>query len=125
MNTVEFRCLVTREFPQLREELEYWEDDLPHLQMGEFLSFTQAAIEARSFDVVRKSFEIATTALKSGDDTLLNAIYVSLLEHLDFRSDAGKEAMPLMPAELKKARYAILDYDEKLMGRKLAVDDRA
>ena len=125
MNTVEFRILVAHEFPQLRDELEYWEDDLPHVQMGEFQDFTQKAIEARSFDVVRKSFEIATTALKSGDDALLNAIYVAFLEHLDFRSDAGKEAFLLMPAELKKGRYDILDYDEKLLGRKLAVDDRA
>lgn len=125
MNTVEFRCLVAREFPQLREELEYWEDDLWHLQMGEFLNFTQEAIEARSFDVVRRSFEIAATALTSGDAALLNAIYVSFLEKLDFCSDAGKDAMPLMPAELKKGRYAILDYDEKLLGRKLAVDDRS
>lgn len=124
MDTAEFRGLVTREFPQLREELEYWEDDLPHLQMGEFLSFTQEAIEARSFDVVRKSFEIATTALKSGDAALLNAIYVAFLEQLDFRSEAGKEAMLLMPAELKKGRYAVLDYDEKLLGRKHVLDDR-
>jgi hypothetical protein len=125
MNTVEFRILVAHEFPQLRDELEYWEDDLPHVQMGEFLDFTQKAIEERLFDVVRRSFEIATIALKSGDDRLLNAIYVAFLEHLDFRSDAGKEAFLLMPAELKKGRYEILDYDEKLLGRKLDVDDRA
>jgi len=109
----------------LREELEYWEDDLWHLQMGEFLNFTQDAIEARSFDVVRKSFEIATAALKSGDASLLNAIYVAFLEKLDFRSDAGKEARLLMPAELEKGRNAILDYDQKLLSRKLEVDDRA
>src|SRR5580692_2364507 len=125
MNTVEFRILVAHEFPQLRDELEYWEDDLPHVQMGEFLDFTQKAIEERLFDVVRRSFEIATTALKNGDDRLLNAIYVAFLEHLDFRSDAGKEAFLLMPAQLKKGRYDILDYDEKLLGRKLDVDDRA
>jgi hypothetical protein len=125
MDTVGFRNLVAGAFPQFREELDYWEDDLPHLQMAEFLNFTQEAIEARSFDVVRKSFEIATTALKSGDGALLNAIYVSFLEHLDFRSDAGKEALLLMPAELKKGRYDVLDYDERLLGRKLATDDRA
>jgi hypothetical protein len=125
MNTVEFRCLVAREFPQLREELEYWEDDLWHLQMGEFLNFTQEAIETRSFDVVRKSFEIATTALKNGDAALLNAIYVGFLEQLDFRSDAGKDAILLMPAELKKGRYAVLDYDEELFGRKHGLADRA
>jgi hypothetical protein len=125
MNTTEFRTLVAHEFPELRHELEYWEDDLPHLQMSEFLDFTQKAIEARSFDVVRKSFEIATTALKNGDGTLLNCIYVGFLERLDFRSDAGKEAFRLMPTEVRIARCDILDYDEKLLGRKLTVDDRA
>ena len=30
-----------------------------------------------------------------------------------------------MPAELKKARYDILDYDEKLLGKKAITDDRA
>ena len=125
MNAIEFRILVAHEFPQLRDDLEYWEDDLPHLQMGEFLQFTQKAIEARLFDVVRRSFEVAAIALKSGDDQLLNAIYVAFLEDLDFRSSAGKDAFPLMPAGLKKGRYEILDYDEKLLGRKLEVDDRA
>ena len=125
MDTAQFRLLVTREFPELREEVEHWEDDLGHLQMGEFLNFVQEAIEARSFDVVRKSFEIATTALKSGDAALINAIYVSFLEKLDFRSEAGKEAMVLLPPDLKKGRYAVLDYDQKLLGRKLEVDDRA
>jgi hypothetical protein len=125
MNTIQFRGLVARQFPQLRAELEYWEDDLPHLQMMEFLIFTQEAIEARSFDVVRNCFEIATAALKTADDVLLNAIYVGFLEGLDFRGDAGKEALLLMPPELKKGRYEILDYDEKLLGRKWATDDRA
>lgn len=55
---------------------------------------------------------------------MLNAIYVSFLEQLDFRSNAGKEAFVLMPAELKKARYDVLDYAEKLLGRKLETDDR-
>jgi hypothetical protein len=33
--------------------------------------------------------------------------------------------MLLMPAELKKGRYAVLDYDEELLGRKHELDDRA
>jgi hypothetical protein len=49
---------------------------------------------------------------------------VSFVEHMDLRSDAGKEAYLLMSAELKKGRNEILDYGEKLLGRKLAVDDR-
>jgi hypothetical protein len=75
--------------------------------------------------VVRNSFEIETAALKTGDAALLDAIYVAFLEKVDFRSGAGKEAVLLMPAELRKGRYAIVDYNEKLLGRKVAINDRA
>jgi hypothetical protein len=125
MDAIKFRNLVTQEFPELREEFDDHGNDLLHLQMMEFQIFTQNAIEARSSDVVRKSFEIIATGLKGGDTALLNAIYVSFLEHLDFRSEAGKEAFLLMPDELKKGRYKILDYNDKLLGRKLAIDERA
>jgi hypothetical protein len=36
-----------------------------------------------------------------------------------------QETLLWMPAELKIGRYKILDYDEKLLGRELATDDRA
>jgi hypothetical protein len=123
MDAASFRNLVLNEFPTLRQEFEEW-DGLIHLQASEFMRFTQDAIEARSFEVVSKCFEIAAAALVEGEDGLRNAIYVSFLEHLDLRSDAGKQATQLMPVELKKGREEILDYDENLLGRKLSVDDR-
>ena len=123
MDAAAFQKLVLDEFPVLREDFEAW-DDLVHLQVMEFLRFTQAAIEARSFDVVSKCFEIANAALIQGNDGLRNAICVSYLEHLDLRSDAGKEAARLMPAELERARNHVFDYVEQLIGRKRPEDDR-
>ncbi|MGP8253747.1 MAG: hypothetical protein ACLQHF_17090 [Terracidiphilus sp.] len=111
------------EFPSLQEDFEEWEG-LVHLQVSEFKDFTQSAIEARSFEVVSRCFQIATAALLEGDDNLRNAVYVSYLEDLDFRSDAGKQALQLMPGELKPGRNDVLDYDEQLLGRKRRVDDR-
>jgi hypothetical protein len=123
MDAAAFQKLVLDEFPILREDFEEWHD-LVHLQVGEFQRFTQAAIEARSFDVVSKCFEIANAALIQGNDGLRNAICVSYLEHLDLRSDAGKEAARLMPAELERARNDVFDYVEQLIGRKRPEDDR-
>jgi hypothetical protein len=123
MDAASFRNLVLNEFPTLQRDFEEW-DGLIYLQASEFMRFTQDAIETRSFEVVSKCFEIAAAALLEGEDSLRNAIYVSFLEHLDLRSDAGKQAAQLMPAELKKGREEILDYDEELLGRKLSVDDR-
>lgn len=123
MDGTDFKKLVLSKFPALREDFEGWED-LLHLQVAEFCRFTQDAIEMRSFEAVSKCFEIAITALKEGDGSLKNAIYVSYLEHLDFRSEAGKEGAQLMPPELQKARNDILDYDEQLLGRKRENDER-
>jgi hypothetical protein len=123
MDVATFRDLVLSEFPGLGQDFDEWKG-LPHLQVSEFLRFTQSAIEARSFDVVSKCFSLASTALVEGDGSLRNAIYVSYLEHLDLRSEAGKCAAQLMPAELAKGREDILDYDAQLLGRKLPIDDR-
>jgi hypothetical protein len=123
MNAATFRDLVLIEFPSLREDFEEW-DGLVHLQVSEFKDFTQRAIEARSFDVVSKCFQIALAALLDGDDAVRNAIYVSYLEDLDFRGDAGKQAAQMMPGELKQARNGVLGYGEQLLGRKWPLDDR-
>jgi hypothetical protein len=123
MDAAAFQKLVLNEFPVLREDFEEW-DNLVHLQIMEFLGFTQAAIEAGSYDVVSKCFEIANTALSQGNDGLRNAICVSYLAHLDLRSDAGNEAAHLMPAELERARNDVFDYVEQLIGRKRPEDNR-
>jgi len=46
------------------------------------------------------------------------------LEHLDFRSEAGKQGAQLMLPQLKQGRNDILDYDEQLLGRKRDNDER-
>jgi hypothetical protein len=118
-----FQKLLVSKFPTLQRDLGEWKA-LDHLQVMEFLMFTQSAIEGRSFDVVFECFEIATAALKDGDESLRNAIFVSYLEGLDLRSDAGKQAAELMPQELREARHAVLDYDKRLLGRKWSTDER-
>jgi hypothetical protein len=123
MDANDFRNLVLREFPTLRPDFDEW-DDLLHMQVSEFSRFTQSAIETRSCEVVSKCFELAEAALDNGDDYVRNAIYVSYLEHLDFRSDAGKQSAELMPGKLKQGREDILDYNKQLLGRKWGTDDR-
>lgn len=123
MDAATFCVLVLNEFPSLRQDFDEWEG-LLHLRVSEFRRFTQNEIEMRSFDVVSKCFRIAASALAEGDDDLRNAIYVSYLEHLDFRSDAGKVAKQLMPSGLEQGRNGVLDYDERLLGRKWPLDNR-
>ena len=123
MNAIAFQKIVLDEFPTLREDFEEW-DGLIHLQVSEFKRFTEKAIKAHSTEVISKCFEIATAALREGDNGLRNAIYVSYLESLDLRSDAGKQAIQLMPELLRQGREHILDYDRQLLGRRWPLDDR-
>jgi hypothetical protein len=123
MDESAFCKLVLSEFPSLREDFEEWKG-LIHLQVSEFTRFTQNAVEEGPLGTVSKCFQVATVALLEGDKSLRNAIYVSYLEHLDFRSEAGKQAKQLMPSELEQARLDILDYDERLLGQKRPEDDR-
>lgn len=123
MDASAFCTLVLNEFPSLRADSEEW-DGLIHLQVAEFERFTQSAIEERSFGIVSKCFQIAASAIFEGDEYLRNAIAVSYLEHLDFRSDAGKEARQLIPGELRQCRDDILDYNRQLLGQKWPLDDR-
>jgi hypothetical protein len=122
MDASTFRGMVLSEFPSLLKDFEEW-DGLLHLQVSEFRQFTQNAIEAHYFGVVSRCLQIATIALREGDDALRNAIYVSYLEDLDFRSDAAKQAKQLMPGELKKGLDDILEYNERL-GKKQPLDNR-
>jgi len=124
MNAAEFRSLVLNEFPELEQDFGEWGDDLLHLQMMEFLAFTQNAVKQRSFDIVTKCFTIASAALQDGDNALKNAVYVSFLKDLDLSSDDGQQAAEIMPSDLKVGRDNILDYDRKLLGRKWPTDSR-
>ena len=123
MNEASFCELALNAFPSLREDFEEW-DGLIHLQIAELADFTQRAIKDGSFETVSKCFQIATVALLEGNKALRNAICVSYLEHLDFRSEAGKQAKKLMPDVLNQRRNDLLDYNEQLRGEKLLEDDR-
>lgn len=107
MDAAQFRRLVPKEFPQLREAFAECEG-LLHLQMLEFLLFTQTAIKERSYETVAKCFKIATFALSQGNVAVRYAVCVSFLEGLDFRGVEGGEALLLMPPELKKGLDEIL-----------------
>jgi hypothetical protein len=124
MNAAEFRSVVLNEFPELERDFVDWSDDLLHLQMMEFLVFTQNAIKQLSFDTVTKCFTIANAALKDGDAALRNAVYVSFLENLDLSGDDGRQAAEIMPSDLRVGRDKILDYAQELLGRKLPTDNR-
>jgi hypothetical protein len=115
-NHFNFIQTVLAEFPELSEKISYCDGD-PYSEMGTFASFTQNAKNAEDWDNYGRSVQLIASLLPQVDEDLLNEIYVSYLEHLDFEEPNGLKAWRLLPINVQNAWHEIIDYDEKLIGR--------
>jgi len=105
--------LMSEAHPELVEELE---DELIagllHCEVGCFMLFTQARIDAGDEDGVRACFQTALRLYREGDADVDNAIHVSYLEMLDFQDGEHRRAWAhaLMPPALADAHREIMDW---------------
>jgi hypothetical protein len=111
----DFRAAVLAEFPALRDEFE-GDDELPYLQVGAFALFTQRAKGQGDWDTYRRCVNIIGRLLANASPELENALYVSYLEHLDFRGPRGPKAWSLLTPELQAAWSRITRYIEMITG---------
>src|SRR4029453_1016487 len=103
LNQNKFIQLALAEFPQLREEFAE-ENGLLHLQMAGVSRFAQAAIDRNDLDSFVRCYGFLAGVMKSATSDVVNAIYVSFLENLDFESSLyGAEAKRLLPPILQEA----------------------
>jgi hypothetical protein len=110
----DFLALAKRAFPQLREDLNK-QYGLLHLEMHAFCDFVQRAIDSHDTATVTKAFQLSEELLQGGNSDLVNAITVSMLEHLNFEDGktARAWARALMPANLAAQHRAIIEYNRK------------
>ena len=102
-------------FPQLTEKVNgSW--GLLHVEMHWFSSFTQLQIDEGNSENVTKCFALANKCLQFGNHKMVNAIYVSFLEHLNFKDGKVPRqwAWKLMPETLKQGYRDIMEYDEQI-----------
>ncbi|MGA7697498.1 MAG: hypothetical protein WCA76_20900 [Candidatus Sulfotelmatobacter sp.] len=104
-----FADLLIAEFPQLREEVCEWHD-LSHLQMMEFVIFTEKAGEAGDWSTVERCLELANRVLNQGNTEIRNAVHVSYLEHLPREGEVHERIRALMSPELRRAWENIQAY---------------
>lgn len=110
-----FADLLVTEFPQLREDVCEWHD-LSHLQMMEFVIFTEKAVEAGDWATVERCLELANRVLNQGNTEIRNAVHVSYLEHRPREGEVHERIRALMSPELRKAWDNILAYLSSLRG---------
>ena len=119
----DFTPALIEAFPVLREEVE---DEvisgLLHLEMACFARYTQAAIDGRDDERLGRCYEFADRFFRVADDELINAFYVSYLEHLYFGRPGGEAAKSLMPPALLAGWHEIMSYLEELSRRALELE---
>lgn len=103
INGKEYFQEMEKKFPELSEELNWWEDDLIHLKMEVFSRYTNQQIQEENDKELIRCFHFQEERLGKIDSALENAIYVSYCETLllENEKDIINEKRKLMWKKLK------------------------
>jgi hypothetical protein len=108
-----FADLLRATFPEIETEITEW-TGLAHLQMMEFLVFTERAAEANDWTTVNKCLVFADELVHNGNSEIRNAVHVSYLEHLPREGEAREKIWEMMTPELRTSWINILEYLKRL-----------
>lgn len=94
---------MEKSFPWIKDELRRHEDDLIHVKMEVFASYTNEQIRKGDERELVRCFHFQEERLEKIDSVLVNAIYVSYCETLLVENEQGimKEKKGLMGRQLK------------------------
>ncbi len=111
MHGKEYFEAMEKEFPELLEELNWYEDDSCHPKMEVFSRYTNQQIESGNDKELIRCFYFQEQRLGKIDSELENAIYVSYCETLLLENEEKviKEKRELM---FKKLKWYYDDYEK-------------
>ena len=102
----DFTRMLAAAFPELYEEVED-QDGLLHMEMHVFARFAQEAIDRADWAALKRCVHLAQDLWTRADPALLNALNVSLLEHLSFSGPNGEAAWTRLTRELQQGWRAM------------------
>ncbi|MGA2383053.1 MAG: hypothetical protein ABSG61_06415 [Gemmatimonadales bacterium] len=111
---LDFISAVLSEFPELRDDIEEYAGQ-PHLQVGEFAAFTQAAKGRGDLTTYERCLKLVDGMFTQADADLASALRVSYLEHLDFEGSRGPAAWRLLSPRLQAAWNQVAAENRRLM----------
>ena len=114
----EFLSAVVTEFPQLGDLIEPG-SGLIHPELAQFVAFTQEAIDRRDLQTVARCVKLVADNFDAAEPDLRNAFNVTFLEDLSFPADQDFSAKALLGEKLALARRDVLEYLERLLGRRV------
>lgn len=101
LSTDEFLKLLIDYFPETKDDIldpDY--DGLIHLQVGRFADYANQCIETKRFDELKNIFDFFEATINKVHATVENALYVSFLEHVDFKGLKEKEIKQYLKPDL-------------------------
>lgn len=117
----EFAKKLIEAFPEMESELN--DDDFKGiltLEVGVFLRFTQAVINAGDIKTLKKCFSFIEDNLPNFDTKIENSIYISYLQKLDFSNHA--DYINFLSPELKSAIVQMEAYHKNAESNKKLTD---
>jgi len=101
LSTDEFLQLLVDYFPETKDEvLDPDNVGLIHLQVGGFATYANRCVETKRFDELKKIFDFFEATVNKLHTTVENALYVSFLEHVDFKGLNEKEIKKYLKPDL-------------------------
>lgn len=106
INESNFVELLLRSVPELQGTVDQHLEDgfgelILHLLMADVLRFAEGAFESGRTDEADRVLGFVTTALGTGDDSVVNAVQVSFVEDARWWSDDAQAFIAIWPEELK------------------------
>jgi len=111
---LDFMSAVLGEFPELRDGIEEFGGQ-PHLQVGEFAAFTQAAKGRGDLTTYERCLKLVDRMFTQADADLASALRASYLERLDFEGSRGPAAWRLLSPRLQAAWNQVAAENRRLM----------
>ena len=104
--------------PELREDVEEWED-MDHLQFMELFLWTKSSVENSNVDNLRRAIRLVDNIFQDCDVAVGNAVTVSFLERIDPEDEIGKQIFDALTPALRKQWFALDDHMVQLIGKSL------
>ncbi|MFM7856566.1 MAG: hypothetical protein ACKO96_32745, partial [Flammeovirgaceae bacterium] len=99
----EFLKLLVDHFPEIKNEvLDPDYDGLIHLQVGGLYNYANKCVDTKRFDELKKIFDFFEATVTKVHTTVENAVYVSFLEHVDFKGLNEKEIKKYLNPDIYK-----------------------
>jgi hypothetical protein len=116
VTTANIDSVIVSEIPDLRLDIEEWED-LPHLMFMELFLWTESSLRDGRTNDAAKALRVVDTIFRDCDDKIKNAVTVSFLERIDPADEIGRQMFDALTPELRKQWHALDEYMQQLIGR--------